>query len=123
MAIRTKADLMSVISAALGDSSSDETLQLLEDLSDTLTDFETRIGEDWKTKYEQNDEQWRTRYRERFFTGTTPPEIAAKLGVTPDPERHEPEQTGTSTSTVPEPAVVEQSKPETYDALFTMEGV
>lgn len=67
MAIRTKADLISVISAALGDSSSDETLQLLEDLSDTLTDFETRVGEDWKTKYEQNDEQWRTRYRERFF--------------------------------------------------------
>ena len=27
-------------------------------------------GEDWKTKYEENDKEWRKKYQDRFFNGT-----------------------------------------------------
>ena len=52
----------------------DEVLSLLEDISDTLDDLETKAkgdGEDWKTKYEKNDAEWRQRYQDRFFSGTS----------------------------------------------------
>lgn len=52
----------------------DEVLSLLEDVSDTLDDLEVKAkgdGEDWKTKYEKNDAEWRQRYQDRFFSGTS----------------------------------------------------
>ena len=30
--------------------------------------------EDWKMKYEQNDAEWRKRYKERFFSSEKPDE-------------------------------------------------
>lgn len=66
MAVISKEDLLRRISERIGDDNSDETLSLLEDVSDTITDFEERDSEDWKTKYEENDAKWRKKYRERF---------------------------------------------------------
>lgn len=73
MAVRTMEELLSAISARLGEDMSDEALGLLEDVTDTFTDYETRAsGESgWKEKYEQNDREWRERYRNRFMSGTT----------------------------------------------------
>ena len=62
---------METIKVRVGDSTDDETISFLEDVSDTLTDLEKRAngdGEDWKTKYEENDKNWRERYTNRFFS-------------------------------------------------------
>ena len=69
MAVISKEDLLKRISERIGDDNSDEALSLLEDVSDTITDFEKRDSEDWKAKYEENDEKWRKKYRERFENG------------------------------------------------------
>lgn len=69
MAIKTKEELLESIKAKLGDDNSDEAISLIEDFSDTYNDMATRVTEagDWKSKYEQNDAEWRQKYRDRFF--------------------------------------------------------
>lgn len=72
MAVRTKDELLEIIRERIGDDSSDETISFLEDITDTLSDYEEKATnsdtEDWKTKYEENDKMWREKYRERFFS-------------------------------------------------------
>ena len=68
--IKSKEDLLATVSARLEGDTSDEAIALFEDLSDTLTDMETKAsgdGTDWKAKYEENDAEWRKKYKERFF--------------------------------------------------------
>lgn len=70
MAIKTKEDIMQAINNALGDDKSDEAISLVEDISDTFDDMQSRAngdGTDWKAKYEENDEAWRKKYKDRFF--------------------------------------------------------
>lgn len=62
--VKSVEEIMASLNAALGDNTDDATLGLLEDVQDTLN-----AGADsasWKQKYEDNDKQWRERYRERF---------------------------------------------------------
>lgn len=66
MAVKTKEELMSAIRAKMGEDSDDETLMLVEDISDTLDSFGD--SENWKAKYEENDKAWRQKYRDRFFS-------------------------------------------------------
>lgn len=68
MAIKTKDELINNIKTFIGENDSDEALALLEDVSDTFADFETKTADstDWKSKYEENDKAWRTKYKERF---------------------------------------------------------
>ena len=49
---------------------SDESISLLEDLSDTFEDLSSQVLQagDYKKKYEENDAEWRKRYRDRFFS-------------------------------------------------------
>ena len=71
MAIKTKEELLKALNTLVGDDSSDESLAILEDVEDTLKDYETKTADqtDWKTKYEQNDAEWRKKYRDRFMSG------------------------------------------------------
>ena len=73
MAVISKDELLQAISNRIGDDTSDEALALLEDVSDTLTDFDARLNDDtdWKQKYEENDKQWREKYRDRFKEGSS----------------------------------------------------
>ena len=50
MAIKTVEELMESVRTRLGDDQSDEALALLEDISDTYGDMQSRTtgGEDWK---------------------------------------------------------------------------
>ena len=75
--IKTKDEILNAIKERFGEDTSDETLSLIEDVSDTLDDYETRTNDstDWKTKYEENDKTWRERYRDRFFSGETDNDI------------------------------------------------
>lgn len=67
MAVRTRDEIMNAIKARLGDDTSDDALSIIEDVNDTFSDYETRSGEDWKSKYDELDANWRKRYRDRFF--------------------------------------------------------
>lgn len=78
MAVRTRDEILAAIRSRLGDDTSDDALTIIEDIDDTFKDYETRIGEDWRGKYDELDAQWRKRYRDRFFQkpddGETTPE-------------------------------------------------
>ena len=69
MAVRTRDELMGSFKTIAGENADDATLAFMEDLTDTLSDFDSRLSgsEDWKTKYEENDASWRRKYAERFY--------------------------------------------------------
>ena len=69
--IRTKEELLDGIKELIGENEDDKSLSLLEDVTDTFDDFKTKTSDstDWKTKYEENDKEWRKKYRDRFFNG------------------------------------------------------
>lgn len=72
MAIRTRDELLEALRVRIGDDTSDETIALIEDIQDTLNNYENNVnndGIDWRKKYEDNDKEWRTKYRDRFFSG------------------------------------------------------
>lgn len=71
MAVLNKEAFMNTLKSKIGDDTSEDAIKFLEDMADTYADLEGRIGEDWKTKYEENDKQWRQKYRDRFFSGVT----------------------------------------------------
>ncbi len=70
MAIKSKDEILQTIKSIIGENADDTNLALLEDVSDTLDDYENRNndGTDWKQKYEDNDKEWRQRYKDRFFS-------------------------------------------------------
>ncbi len=70
MAVKTREEILAEVKARIGEQTDDETIAFLEDVSDTLSDLETKAkgdGTDWKTKYEENDTEWRKKYTERFY--------------------------------------------------------
>jgi hypothetical protein len=72
MAIRTREELLNAVRERIGDDTSDEALAFIEDVQDTINNYENNTnndGTDWKKKYEDNDKDWRTKYRDRFFHG------------------------------------------------------
>lgn len=66
MAVKTIDEIMTKVRERIGDDDSDEAIEFIEDISDTLESFSN--AEDWKTKFEENDRKWREKYRDRFFT-------------------------------------------------------
>jgi hypothetical protein len=71
MSVRTREEILETIRTRIGDQTDDETISFLEDVTDTLTDLETRAnggGENWEQRYKDNDEEWRRKYKERFFS-------------------------------------------------------
>lgn len=82
--VKTKEEILNSIKDILKDDTSDSALSLIEDLSDTLDNVQTSDETDWKTKYEENDAQWRQRYRDRFFS-----KPAQEEDDTDDPEPEE----------------------------------
>ena len=72
MAIRTREELLNAVRARIGDDTSDEAIAFVEDIQDTINNYENNAnndGTDWKKKYEDNDKEWRQKYRDRFFSG------------------------------------------------------
>lgn len=72
MAVKSITEIMDAVRERIGESTDDATLEFIGDLQDTLTDFDTRTKDatDWKQKYEDNDNEWRKKYRDRFFSGS-----------------------------------------------------
>ena len=73
MAIKSRDELLKSLNTLIGDNSTDENLAILEDVTDTLKDYEEKTADqtEWKVKYEQNDADWRKKYRDRFMAGET----------------------------------------------------
>lgn len=61
MAKVTFDELRHQINAVVGERQDDEALRLLENVADTLNP-----DEDWRSRYETVDAEWRKRYRDRF---------------------------------------------------------
>lgn len=97
MAVKTREEILESFKSRLGENPDDESISFLEDVTDTLDDFEKRAngdGTDWKSKYEENDASWRKKYTERFFSDE------------PNPEPN------------PEPKLEPNNTPSTFSDLF-----
>ena len=72
--VRTKEELLSAIKGKIGDDVSDEAIALIEDVTDTIADMETKAQNttNWEKKLKENDDAWRARYKERFFNPDPP---------------------------------------------------
>ncbi len=74
MAVKSNKEIMEQVKAIVGENTDDATLTFLEDLRDTMADYETKTngdGTDWKAKFEENDKQWREKYQQTFFNPPT----------------------------------------------------
>lgn len=98
MSVKTRDEIMEAIRKRIGEDTSDEAIALLEDVTDTFTDYETRVADktDWKTKYDEMDANWRKKYMDRF---------SGKTGEDIKEEQEE--------------QIKEDSEPRTFDELFT----
>lgn len=100
MAVRSKEEILEAVRGRIGNATDDETIAFLEDITDTFSDYESRVqgdGVDWKSKYEENDREWRQKYTDRFFST--------------EPKTEEP----------PTKEETEEDKPMTFDDLFKEE--
>lgn len=87
MAVRTIEEILESFRTRLGENPDDDSISFLEDVTDTLNDFETRAkgdGTDWKSKYEENDANWRKKYTERFFSKEPEPQPNPEPKLEPD---------------------------------------
>lgn len=68
MAIKSLEDILASARSIIGEDTSDDALAFMDDLSDTIEDFNTKTKDqtDWHEKYNENDAQWRKRYADRF---------------------------------------------------------
>lgn len=64
MAKLSRDELLEKVKAYVGDRTDDETIEIIEDISDS---FDTSDGDEWKKKYEDNDKMWRDKYVSRFY--------------------------------------------------------
>lgn len=99
MAVKSREELLNSLSAIIGEEPDDNGIAFMEDLTDTVTDFEERTKEDWKTKYEENDKAWKKKYTERFMKGSNNP-----------PQEEDPEEPDE-----------EDKRPRTFEELFKTE--
>lgn len=70
MAILNKDEFLARLHERIGEDSSEESINFLEDMTDTYLDLEKKAADttDWEEKYNKLDESWKARYRHRFFT-------------------------------------------------------
>ena len=64
MAKLSKDVLLERVKNYVGDRTDDETLTLIEDISDSM---DSADADEWKQKYKENDKMWRDKYISRFF--------------------------------------------------------
>lgn len=82
MAVVTKDELLLKLKAKFGEDADDETLSIIEDVSDTFDDYETKTKDntEWKTKYNELDSEWRKKYRDRFYSAADDAHDDDKMG-------------------------------------------
>ena len=93
MSIKSIDEILNAVKERIGDDTSDSAISFVEDISDTLNSLSEQ--ENWKQKYEQNDSEWRKKYRDRFLSGE---------GSSDDDDSGD------------------ENEPLTYEKLFNVEG-
>ena len=70
MAVKTREEILESLRGRFGEEPTDDDITMLEDITDTFTDFETKTSDatKWKNKYEENDKAWKKKYSDRFFS-------------------------------------------------------
>lgn len=78
--ILSKDELLKKLKDKIGEDTSDETISLIEDISDTISDLDNKSKNEtnWEQKYKENDEMWRNKYRDRFFNSPATEEEPAQ---------------------------------------------
>lgn len=72
--IKTREEIIDAVKTRMGEDTSDESIAFLEDITDTLNDYEERAngdGTDWKAEAERIDREWREKYISRFDSAST----------------------------------------------------
>lgn len=72
MSVLNREEFFAKLNTLLSEDTSDESIAILEDMTDTYNDMERKAngdGVDWEAKYKELDETWKKRYRHRFFSG------------------------------------------------------
>lgn len=67
MAVRSRDEIIELARTILAERTDDDALSFMEDIADTVDEYENRNSDSWKTRYEENDANWRKRYRDRFL--------------------------------------------------------
>lgn len=67
--VKTKEEMLAEIKAYIGDRTDDETVSLVENVTDTLSDMEKNGNAEARVK--EVEVMWRAKYMERFFDGDT----------------------------------------------------
>ena len=65
--VKTKDEIMEEIRAYIGDRSDDQTISLIENISDTIDDYAAHG--DYDEKLMAVEAEWRRKYIDRFMTG------------------------------------------------------
>lgn len=109
MAVRSRDELIEAVRAYAGEDNSDAVIALLEDISDTVDDYDRKVNTttDWESKYNENDKMWRDKYMARFSG-----EYGQKDNSDVD----------TVVADSGEGVYLDGQKPITYDDLFVGEG-
>lgn len=70
MAVKTRKEILESLRDRFGEEPTDDDIAMLEDITDTFTDFEEKTNDatKWKNKYEENDKAWKKKYSDRFFS-------------------------------------------------------
>ena len=63
MAKLTKDELIEKVKKYVGDRTDDETIEIIEDISDSIDSSD----DEWKQKFKENDKMWRDKYISRFL--------------------------------------------------------
>lgn len=63
MARLSKDELIEKVRKYVGDRKDDDTIEIIEDISDSIDSSE---ADEWEKKYEENDKMWRDKYISRF---------------------------------------------------------
>ena len=74
--VKTKDEIMKEIRTYIGDRSDDQTIALIENISDTIDDYAAHG--DYDTKLMAVEAEWRKKYMERFFVGDKEEKIEDK---------------------------------------------
>lgn len=70
MAVRTRDEIMSQLKSIIGEEdTSDETLNFIQDVSDTLGNDNTNRITELEQQLADQDTAWRKKYRDAFFSG------------------------------------------------------
>lgn len=64
MAKLSKDELIEKIKKYVGDRTDDETIEIIEDISDSIDSYD---ADEWRQKFEENDKMWRDKYISRFL--------------------------------------------------------